>query len=240
VKRLLEGMDDSFEGARVNAMTALARMPDAAGHADRICASLDRPLTFFETVAALKLGSATGAACIGEKLERMVISQDAVIKKAAIKAAHALFSAGKEAALTEKIHYGLSVCAGSDPDPENREACSELTGRESSGSASKSSAGVPISITPFPFIPAMPALSSVPVKKGHPLLKSASTLHAEPGALPGEFSIKLLAIYPSYYPVFFLDRESFMYFIYKGKRFFSGLDVDSVDLVRYYDPLKNH
>jgi HEAT repeat protein len=231
---LLEGLHDPFEGARVNAMTSLAHMPDeAAGREDDLCESLERPLTFFETIAALKLGSVTGAACIGEKLERMVISQDTVIKKSAVKAAHTLFSAGRQSVLTEKTLYGLSVCAGTDPDPENRELCLEITGKESGASAAKGIMNVPISIIPGPFMP------KIPVKKGYPILKSSSAIHAEKGDLPGEFTVKLLAAYPAYYPAFFVDRDSFMYFLFKGKRCFSGLDVDSVDLVRTYDPLKS-
>ena len=226
-------LEDGHPGVRVNAMAGLRGLPDLAkASGDKICKCLDRPLTLHETLAALALVSTAKAACTGEKLERLVSSRDAVLKKSAMKAALTMYADDK-GAMSETLRYGLSACVLNEPDKENKQVCTALTGMQSDASAYGGVLKAPISI-----LPAATAIT-LPLKLAAASLTVAGSLTASKATLPREYALKQLEIYPAFYPFFFMNDEGTLRFLFKGGRYFSGIDFENEEIIRYFDALKH-
>ena len=246
IRILVEKLDDEFEGVRVNAMAGLSAFaPGAKKHGKTICKKLDRPLTSAETIAALQLCSSIEAGCIHEKLERMILGKNKTIKKSAIKALEKMFSGKEKPKIPEKLRFSLAACSLNDPNKTYRQICGSLLSGEpvpatipAAGPAMPYGSAYPVPLSPFSYPASYPYPYAYP-----PPLKIATGfsggLKVKKEILPFEYSITTLKQYPAFYPFYFINEKMEIIFMFKGSRWFSGVEFDDAGPYSYMDSLQN-
>ncbi|MFH1438132.1 MAG: HEAT repeat domain-containing protein [Pseudomonadota bacterium] len=241
---LLEKLDDEFEGVRVNAMAGLSVFAQGAQkHGKTICKKLDRPLTTAETIAALDLCSSIEAGCIHEKLERMILGNNRTIKKSAIKALMKIYSGDEKPQIAEKLRFSLAACSLNDFDKANRQVCAGLLKGEPVAAAASDESPIlpytfpyPAPLSPFAYPASYPYAYPPPlsIATGYP-----GVLEARKEIIPFEYSIAALKQYPTFYPFYFVGKDMKIVFLFKGSRWFSGVDFEDSGPFSYFDPLQD-
>jgi len=220
----LKAIDDEFDFVKVNALFGLSQIPEEAKKLEeKICEKINKPLNFYESIAALNLISTTGISCkIGyDSIGRFLLGKNEMLFQAALISAQKILEGKKLSDISPSLRFALVQCAISNKSEINRNICRQLTQLNPITAITEGKKNTP------PFV-ASSTIKLLPKTKidgfGGNYSNSITNIDLKKHILPFEFSIKPLENYPVYYPLFFIDSDMKIFSLFKNKVGFSGFD----------------